>query len=124
MCRMTLLSTVLAFDLGAGSGRALIGQLFDEEGLPKLSVIEIHRFPNHAIQVGDHLHWDILRLLYEIKLSIRKAFRAGYKPETFGIDTWGVDFGLLDSNGELLGNPYHYRDSQTEGLINEVEALI
>jgi rhamnulokinase len=118
---MALLSTVLAFDLGASSGRALIGQLFDDDELPKLRVKEIHRFPNHAILVGHHLHWDILRLLYEIKSGIRKAFQAGYKPETFGIDTWGVDFGLLDGHGELLGNPYHYRDSHTEGLIEEIE---
>ncbi|MEX1031076.1 MAG: rhamnulokinase family protein [Paenibacillaceae bacterium] len=121
---MTLLSTVLAFDLGASSGRALIGQLFDDDELPKLHVKEIHRFPNHAIQVGHHLHWDILRLLYEIKSGIRMAFQAGYKPETFGIDTWGVDFGLLDGNGELLGNPYHYRDSHTEGLIEEIEEMV
>ncbi|MEX2414552.1 MAG: rhamnulokinase family protein [Paenibacillaceae bacterium] len=121
---MTLLSTVLAFDLGASSGRALIGQLFDDNGQAKLQVKEIHRFPNHAIQVGHHLHWDILRLLREIKSGIRKAFQEGYAPETFGIDTWGVDFGLLDGNGELIGNPYHYRDSQTEGLIEEIEELI
>lgn len=118
-------TTVLAFDMGASSGRALVGQLVaDEEGHSKLQVTEIHRFPNHAIQVGDHLHWDILRLLHEMKKGIRLAFQGGYAPETFGIDTWGVDFGLLDANGELLGNPYHYRDSHTEGLIEEVSALI
>mgnify|MGYP000654585455 CR=1 FL=1 len=123
---MTLVSTVLAFDLGASSGRALIGQLFEDgdNGQTKLHVQEIHRFPNHAIQVGHHLHWDILRLLREIKSGIRKAFQEGYQPETFGIDTWGVDFGLLDVNGELIGNPYHYRDSQTEGLIEEIDKLI
>lgn len=121
---MTLEATVLAFDLGASSGRALIGQLLDDNGQSKLHVQEIHRFPNHAIQVGHHLHWDILRLLREIKSGIRKAFQEGYYPETFGIDTWGVDFGLLDANDELIGNPYHYRDPQTEGLIEEVAELI
>lgn len=121
---MTLVSTVLAFDLGASSGRALIGQLLNDNGQLQLRVQEIHRFPNHAIQVGHHLHWDILRLLREIKTGIRKAFQEGYEPETFGIDTWGVDFGLLDANGELIGNPYHYRDSQTEGLIEEIEELV
>ncbi|BBH19086.1 carbohydrate kinase [Paenibacillus baekrokdamisoli] len=122
---MTLLSTVLAFDLGASSGRALIGELIqigDEE--PKLQVKEIHRFPNQPIQIGKHLHWDILRLLHEIKTGIRIAFQEGYKPLTLGIDTWGVDFGLIDANGELVGNPYHYRDAQTEGLIEEVNGLI
>lgn len=118
-------ATLLAFDMGASNGRALIGELtVDGDGRQTLQVTEIHRFPNHAIQVGDHLHWDILRLLHEMKKAIREAFRLGYKPETFGIDTWGVDFGLLDANGELLGNPYHYRDPQTEGLIEEVNAKI
>lgn len=122
---MTTGMTVLAFDMGASSGRALVGQLVeDTAGHTKLQVTGIHRFPNHAIQVGDHLHWDILRLLHEMKKGIRLAFQKGYKPTTFGIDTWGVDFGLLDTNGELIGNPYHYRDSHTEGLIEEVNALI
>ncbi|WP_256757081.1 rhamnulokinase family protein [Cohnella sp. WQ 127256] len=122
---MTTGTTVLAFDMGASSGRAVIGQLMsDSEGVRKLEVTEIHRFPNHAIQVGQHLHWDILRLLHELKKAIRLAFQGGYSPATFGIDTWGVDFGLLDANGELLGNPYHYRDSHTEGLIEEVSGLI
>jgi len=122
---MTIATTVLAFDMGASSGRALIGQLKSAtDGGLKLEVTEIHRFPNHAIQVGDHLHWDILRLIYEMKKAIRLAFHTGYTPSTFGIDTWGVDFGLLDANGELLGNPYHYRDSHTEGLIEEVSGII
>lgn len=118
-------TTVLAFDMGASSGRALIGRLTSgSDGRRKLEVTEIHRFPNHAIHVGNHLHWDILRLLHEMKKGIRSAFQGGYEPSTFGIDTWGVDFGLLDTNGELLGNPYHYRDAQTEGLIEEVNGLI
>ncbi|MCD9021409.1 rhamnulokinase [Cohnella silvisoli] len=122
---MTTGTTVLAFDMGASSGRALVGQLLDNSaGDQTLQVTEIHRFPNHAIQVGDHLHWDILRLLHEMKKGIRLAFQKGYAPSTFGIDTWGVDFGLLDANGELLGNPYHYRDSHTEGLIDEVSDLV
>ncbi|NIK80383.1 rhamnulokinase [Paenibacillus castaneae] len=123
---MTKLATVLAFDLGASSGRALIGELMSDEagGQPRLKVTEIHRFQNEAVAVGPHLHWDILRLLQELKIAIRKAFQDGYAPQTFGIDTWGVDFGLLDANGELLGNPYHYRDPQTEGIVEELIALI
>ncbi|WP_276352071.1 rhamnulokinase [Cohnella caldifontis] len=118
-------TTVLAFDLGAGSGRALIGRLVrDAEGRERLETTEIHRFSNRAIQVGRRLHWDILRLLHEMKKAIRKAFQEGFAPSTFGIDSWGVDFGLLDANGELLGNPYHYRDPHTEGLIEEVNALV
>lgn len=123
---MEVHATVLAFDLGASSGRALIGQLATagEAGGRQLYIKEIHRFPNHAIQVGSHLHWDILRLLHEMKKAMRIAAQEGYRPQTFGIDTWGVDFGLLDANGELVGNPYHYRDSQTEGLIEELNGLL
>ncbi|REK68789.1 MAG: rhamnulokinase [Cohnella sp.] len=118
-------STVLAFDLGAGSGRALVGQLAaGPDGADVLRVKEIRRFANEAVRIGDHLHWDMLRLFQEVKAGIRQAFREGYRPATLGIDTWGVDFGLLDAGGELLGNPYHYRDPQTEGLIGEVIALV
>ncbi|MEK5001688.1 MULTISPECIES: rhamnulokinase [unclassified Paenibacillus] len=116
---------VLAFDLGAGSGRAIIGEFVAEgaQGQGKLKITEVHRFPNVPVQIGSHLHWDTPRLLQEIKNGIRKAFQAGFQPESCGIDTWGVDFGLLDQNGELLGIPYHYRDRQTEGLVEEVSAL-
>ncbi|WP_138753188.1 rhamnulokinase [Paenibacillus sinopodophylli] len=120
-------ATVLAFDLGASSGRAVIGELVLSEeagGQKRLQVTEIHRFPNEPIAVNGRLHWDILRLLQELKTGIRKAFQLGYEPRTFGIDTWGVDFGLLDASGELLGNPYHYRDSQTDGIVEELIELI
>ncbi|CAM4323383.1 rhamnulokinase [Paenibacillus tarimensis] len=118
-------AAVLAFDLGAGSGRALIGELRENgTGGRRLEVTEIHRFPNQAVTTGSHLHWDFLRLLHEVKTGIRKACQAGYEPGTLGIDTWGVDFGLLDRNGELLGNPYHYRDPQTDGLVEEVGNLV
>jgi len=112
--------TVLAFDLGASSGRAVIGELQGEGGSAALSVTEIHRFENVPVQMGERLYWDFPRLLQELKIGFRKAFQSGFRPESFGIDTWGVDFGLLDRNGELLGNPYHYRDNQTDGLIEEL----
>lgn len=117
---------VLAFDLGAGSGRAFVGEWREEAGRerPVIRMTEIHRFPNDMIRVRGRLHWDVLRLHHEMKQAIRKTFASGFKPEAFGIDTWGVDFGLLDAHGELAGNPYHYRDSQTEGAIPEVCALI
>lgn len=123
---MNLTPCVLAFDLGASSGRAIIGELVREEhGHPgRLNITEIHRFANTPVQIGDHLHWNIAMLLQEIKHAIRQAFQAGFKPVSCGIDTWGVDFGLLDRNGELLGIPYHYRDRQTEGLVEEISALI
>lgn len=116
---------VLAFDLGASSGRAFAGKYTKLEGKePILLAEEIHRFPNGAVEVGHHLHWDILRLLEEVKTGIRIAFQQGWEPKTFGIDTWGVDFGLLDACGELIGNPYHYRDPQTEKMVAKVTSQI
>jgi rhamnulokinase len=117
-------ATVLAFDLGASTGRALVGELLEDGEGRRLAVTEVHRFPNGPVETCGHLYWDILRLLQEVKTGIRKAFQNGFRPESFGIDTWGVDFGLIDRNGELVGNPYHYRDAQTEGLIDEVAALV
>lgn len=108
---------VLAFDLGASSGRAMLGRL--EDG--KIVIEELHRFPNDPVQAGDRLHWDILRLLHELKQSLLKAKHRGIKLSSIAIDTWGVDFGLLGGpNNELLGNPIHYRDSQTDGVMERL----
>jgi rhamnulokinase len=104
---------VLAFDLGASNGRAVLGQ-FDGE---KLQTVDIHRFPNDPVRVQQRLHWDILRLLHEIKQGLLQNH---HTIESIGIDTWGIDFGLIGANGELLGNPYHYRDAQTQGIMEEV----
>ncbi|MGF7045631.1 rhamnulokinase [Paenibacillus sp. DS2015] len=116
---------VLAFDLGASSGRAIVGELVtgvEDQCSDKciLKMTEVHRFPNVPVVINNHLHWDIALLLQEVKTGIRKASQAGYTLESCGIDTWGVDFGLLDSNGELIGLPYHYRDPQTKGLVEEL----
>lgn len=108
--------SVLAFDLGASSGRAVIGQY--ENG--RLTVEEIHRFPNDPVQAGDRLYWDILRLYHEIKHGIVKARQLGAEARSIGIDSWAVDFGLIGRNGELLANPYHYRDRHTDGVMDEV----
>ena len=108
--------SVLAFDLGASSGRALLGTL--ENG--KLTVREVHRFANDPVHTGKHLHWDILRLYHEMKQGIIKARQQGLAFRSIAIDSWAVDYGLLDKNGELLGNPYHYRDHQTDGVMNKV----
>jgi rhamnulokinase len=113
--------SVLAFDLGASSGRALIGEL--KNGL--MTVTEIHRFPNDPVQAGGRLYWDILRLLHEVKQGIVKARLAGYGDlQGIGIDSWAVDFGLIGANGELLANPYHYRDHHTDYIMDEVHAKI
>lgn len=116
---MSRSSAVLAFDLGASSGRALLGEItFTDHHSPgMLKITEIHRFANTPVQLGEHMHWNFPMLLQEVKHGIRKAFQDGYKPVSYGIDSWGVDYGLIDSNGELIGVPYHYRDSRTEGMM-------
>ncbi len=99
----------LAFDLGASSVRAAIGQ-FDGD---RLEVREVHRFRNDSVRIGDRLHWDILRIYHEVKQGFVAAKSVAPGPVTsFGIDSWGLDFGLLDRNDELIGNPYHYRDDR------------
>lgn len=105
---------VLAFDFGASSGRAIIG-CFDGD---KITLEEIHRFSNDPVSVGGTVYWDVLRLFYEIKQGIVKAKIAGGF-DSIGIDTWGVDFGLIDSEGKLMENPVHYRDTRTAGLVEE-----
>jgi rhamnulokinase len=111
-----IMSTVLAFDLGASSGRALLGRLENN----KIIIEEIHRFPNDPVQVAGRLQWDILRLYHEIKQGLLKAKHQGVKLESIGIDSWAVDFGLLGTHGELLANPYHYRDHHTDGVMDKL----
>ncbi|MBQ7596633.1 MAG: rhamnulokinase, partial [Clostridia bacterium] len=110
---------VLAFDFGASSGRAIIGTL--ENG--KISLKEVHRFSNDPVKLNGTLYWDVLRLFYEIKQGIIKAKIAGGF-DSIGIDTWGVDFGLIDKEGRLLENPVHYRDLRTAGLVDEAFKII
>jgi len=104
----------LVFDLGAESGRAVLGR-FDGH---RLVVQETHRFPNGPVRLKDSIYWDTLRLFSEIKQGISSAMRdhAG-EPDSIGIDTWGVDFGLLDRRGDLIGNPFHYRDRRCDGML-------
>lgn len=103
----------IAVDLGAESGRVMIGSVSAE----KLILQEIHRFPNGPIEEDGALKWDFGKLMGEIKAGIAKAARAaGAQVWGIGVDSWGVDFGLLDASGELVENPYHYRDSQTNGM--------
>ena len=105
---------VLAFDFGASSGRAIIGTF--DGGTIELK--EVHRFSNDPVQLGDTFYWDALRLFHEIKQGLIKAkLDGGF--DAIGIDTWGVDFGLLDKDGRLLENPVHYRDLRTQGMIEK-----
>lgn len=108
--------SVLAIDIGAGSGRAVLAELKGD----LLELVEIHRFTNDPVRVSGRFQWDILRLFHDIKLAIGKAVETGAKLEGIAIDTWAVDFGLLGKDGELLRNPYHYRDHQTDGVMKKV----
>ena len=105
----------LAVDLGAESGRVIAG-LFNGQ---RVELEVMHRFPNGPVSVMGSLHWDILRLWSDIKTGLSKAASVyGERIAGIGLDTWGVDFGLLDAGGSLLGNPYHYRDSRTNGIMD------
>lgn len=105
----------LAIDLGAESGRVMCGR-FDGQ---RLTLTEVHRFPNTPVRVGLHLHWNVLALWNEIQTGLRKAAMQVGDVAGIGIDTWGVDFALLDGQGTLIGNPHHYRDSRTDGMLDE-----
>ncbi len=109
----------LAFDIGAESGRAIIGDLRDG----KLTLSEAHRFPNGGVRVKDNLYWDILGLWREIKNGMRAAAQSG-DVAAMGVDTWGVDYALVDQNGDLLANPYCYRDARTDGVLERVCAKL
>lgn len=106
-----------AVDLGASSGRVMLGRV----GPAQLDLTEVHRFWNGPVRVGDTLHWDILHLYREILTGLRKANTlADGELAGVGIDSWAVDYGLLDRRGKLLGNPVHYRDARTTGVMERV----
>ncbi len=110
----------LAFDLGAESGRAMLGRL--RSGV--LDLTEICRFPNEPIREHASVHWDLLRLWREMQRGLERLERDVRRLDSIGVDTWGCDYGLLDERGELLGNPYHYRDTRTDGIMNGVFSRI
>jgi len=113
---MAEIKKYIAVDLGAESGRVMLGSVSTE----KLILEEIHRFRNGPIEENGALKWDIQRLMSEIKEGLRKAVKAaGTQVWGIGVDSWGVDFGLLDADGNLIENPYHYRDSQTNGMVEK-----
>lgn len=111
----------LAIDLGAASGRVIVGQ-WDGR---RFALRELHRFPNEPVRVLGDLQWDVLRLWQEIKTGSARYAAGGEVPLAgIGIDTWAVDFALLDGTGRLLGNPYHYRDRRTIGMPEEVDRRV
>lgn len=113
-----------AVDLGASGGRVLMGRLAEGAAGARLTMEEVHRFPHGPLYLphdcGRTLHWDVPYLWGEILSGLRKCGQRYGTPESIGVDTWGVDFGLLDRNGALLSNPIAYRDSSTDGMVEKV----
>lgn len=117
---MSAAKQFLAFDLGAESGRGVLGR-FDGS---RLSLEVIHRFPNGAVRTLDSLHWDVLRLHNEMLQTLRLCAAKHGTLDGMGVDTWGVDFALLGRGGVLLGNPRHYRDPHTESIMEQAFARL
>ncbi|MBO4536806.1 MAG: rhamnulokinase, partial [Bacteroidales bacterium] len=108
----------LAFDLGATSGRAMLGTLSDRG----LQLEEVHRFPNRIVEYGGHLHWDLEALFREVCQGLKKAAATGLPIDSVGIDTWGVDVAFFDADGRVIAPPYCYRDPQTVGAADRFMA--
>jgi rhamnulokinase len=108
----------LAFDLGAESGRAVHARL--HSGI--LEIDEVERFPNEPVSVRGSLHWDVLRLWHEMQRTLDRLSDANF--DSIGVDTWGVDYALLNHRGDLIGNPCHYRDSRTAGVMEKVFGIV
>ncbi|MBQ9976927.1 MAG: rhamnulokinase [Clostridia bacterium] len=112
---------MLAIDLGASSGRGIVG-CFDGD---KLTLRENHRFPNEPVTVNGAFRWDIMRIFHEIKLAMGKCATSDDRDiASMGIDTWGVDYGFIDKNGQLMDNPYNYRDLRTTGMQEKAFELV
>jgi rhamnulokinase len=113
---------VAAVDLGATSGRVILGRVGDGE----LRLDDVHRFPNGPVELPDGLHWDLLGLYAQVLDGLRRAGAAGGEGgvASIGIDAWGVDFGLLDGAGALLGNPFHYRDARNARGVELVHGRV
>ena len=111
----------LAFDFGASSGRAMLAT-FDGE---KITLEEKHRFSNDPVNINGDLHWNVLRLFFEIKQGILNVQIRVTEILTVSVSTHGaLTIGLLDENDKLIGNPYHYRDTRTEGMYDEAFKLV
>jgi rhamnulokinase len=113
-------TAVAAVDLGASNGRVMLGRLTPD----RLDLVEVNRFSNMPVRVGGTLHWDILALYRGVLDGLRAAGRQADQIASVGIDSWAVDYGLLDADGALLGNPVHYRDGRTDGAMDKVLATV
>lgn len=114
------MKSVLSFDLGASSGRAIIVNMQDYN----FTLDEIHRFPNNILQCEEQIFWDFENILHEIKIGIKKALEKNPNIDSIGIDTWGCDYGWLDRDGNLLRNPRSYRTNISQEIIDEVHNKI
>lgn len=110
----------IAFDFGASSGRMMFGWMQDN----KIHLEELHRFENVPVLLGKTLYWDFLKLFHEMKQGLKIAATKAITIKGIAIDTWGVDIGWIDKQGQLIGNPIHYRDQRTTKIIDEVEEKI
>ena len=112
--------TVAAVDIGASSGRVMVATVSEDD----LQLREVHRFPNGGVRAGGRLQWDVLALYAGVLEGLRLARQQVDRLDGIGIDTWAVDYGLLDAEGQLLGNPVHYRDARTDGVSARVAATV
>ncbi len=111
----------LAIDLGAGSGRVILGELENR----KLRIDTLHSFPNEMVNILGHLHWDILEIYRQVLEGLRVcAAKHTVSPKSLAVDTWGLDFGLLDAKGNLVGAPFAYRDKHTQGIMEQFHKKI
>lgn len=110
----------LGLDLGAESGRAMLGTLADG----KLAIEELHRFPNEPVRLPTGLYWDTLRLFHEMSRGVDIARQKKIALSGIGVDTWGVDFGLIGRDGALVDNPRHYRDERNNGQMDRTFAAV
>jgi len=110
----------LAFDFGASSGRMILSKY--EDG--KIELEELHRFSNDPVRVGKNFYWDTFRLYHELKQGLKKAAAKKVPIQSLAIDTWGVDYALLDKDGNIIGNPINYRDDRTIGIMDEVDKIV
>lgn len=111
----------LAFDLGASSGRAMLGTIADHQ----LKLTEIHRFENRMVEIDNHFYWNIFSIFEELKTGLKKCIKDfGVQPDSIAIDTWGVDFAFVDKNGMIASLPYAYRDHRTDNAMEDFYKII
>src|SRR5919202_2912102 len=118
---MTHTADFLAVDLGASSGRLMAGRW---DGA-RFALAEVHRFANDPVRLLGAVYWNVLQLWQEVQVGLRRyAVEYGKHPASIGVDTWGLDYALLDARDRLLGSPYTYRDARTNGMVEQVTARV